>query len=126
MRAASPTVSFSLCRLSLATTNITSRFLGHARVTRLAAAYLLFAIALVMVPNADIPETSFNEANTPTNEFVVEKGASAWEHRSSVIVPVPRIFAQPRRTSGRGILPVYTGQLTDSRTFRDLFCSLLC
>jgi hypothetical protein len=125
MRAASPTVSFSLCRLSSATTSIESRLLRYAGATRLAAAYLLFTLALVMVPKADIPETLFDEANTPTNEFVVEKAASAWEHRSSVIAPVPRIFARPR-TGVRGILPIYAGRLTNSRTFRELFCSLLC
>jgi hypothetical protein len=125
MRAASPTVSFSLCRLSSATTSIESRLLRLAGATRLAAAYLLFTVALVMVPmpKADIPETLFDEANT--NEFVVEKAASAWEHRSSVIAPVPRIFAQPR-TGVPGILPVYAGRLTNSRTFRELISSLLC
>jgi hypothetical protein len=125
MRAASPTFSFSLCRLSSAATSIESRLLRYAGATRLAAAYLLFTVALVMVPKADIPETLFDEANTPTNEFVVEKAASAWEHRSSVIAPVPRIFAWPR-TGVRGILPVYAGRLTNSRTFRELICSLLC
>jgi len=127
MRATSPTVSFSLCRLSSAPTSIESRLLRLAGATRLAAAYLLFTVALVMVPmpKADIPETLFDEANTPTNEIVVEKAAFAWEHRSSVISPVPRIFAQPR-TGVRGILPVYAGRLTNSRTSRELICSLLC
>ena len=119
MRAASPPVSFSLRSLSSA------MFLRHSRPTRLAIVYLLFTVALVMVPKADIPETLFDEANTPTNEIVVEKAASAWEHRSSVIAPVPRIFAQPR-TGVRGILPAYAGRLTNSRTFRELICSLLC
>jgi hypothetical protein len=126
MRAASPAVSISLCRLSSATRSIESRLLRYAGATRLAAAYLLFTLALVMVPKTDIPETLFDEANTPTNEFVVEKAASAWEHRSSVMAPpVPRIFAQPRTDVG-GILPVYAGWLTNSRTFRELICSLLC
>src|ERR1700739_3288011 len=125
MRAASPTVSFSLCRLSSAATSIESRLLRYAGAKRLAAAYLLFNVALLMVPKADIPETLFDEANTPTNEFVVEKAASGWEHRSSAIAPVPRIFSQPR-TGVRGILPVYAGRLTNSRTFRELICSLLC
>ena len=48
-------------------------FLRHARTVRLAAAYLLFTVALVMVPKADIPDTLFDEANTPTNEIVVQK-----------------------------------------------------
>ena len=125
MRAASLTVSFSLCGLSSATTSIESRLLRYAGATRLAAAYLLFTLALVMVPKTDIPETLFDEANTPTNEFVVEKAASAWEHRSSVIAPVPRIFAQPL-TDVRGILPVSAGRLTNSCTFREFICSLLC
>ena len=82
-------------------------------------------VALVMVPKADIPETLFDESNTPTNEFVVEKAAFACEHRWSVIAPVPRIFAQPR-TDVRRILLVYAGRLTNSGPFRELICSLLC
>jgi hypothetical protein len=54
-------------------------FLRHARAARLAAAYLLFTVALVIAPKADIPETPFDEANTPTNEIVVEKTASPSE-----------------------------------------------
>jgi hypothetical protein len=126
MRAASPPVSFSLSRLSSATRGIKSMFLRRARPTRLAAAYVLFTVALVMVPKADIPETLFDEANTPTHEILVEKAASSWEHRQSVTAFVPRIFAQPRKTPVRKILQVYAAQLTDSRTFRELFCSLLC
>jgi hypothetical protein len=97
----------------------------RARATRLAAGYLLFTIALLMVPQADIPETQFDEANTPTNE-IVEKAASSWEYRQSITGFVPRIFAQARRVSVRRILPVNAGRLTDSRTFRELFCTFLC
>ena len=126
MRAASPPVSFSLRRLSSATTGMKFMFLRHASPTRLAAAYVLFTVTLVMVPKADISETLFDEANTPTNEIVVEKAASSWEHRQSDPTFVPRIFAQPRRTSVRRISPVYAGRLTDSRTFQELFCTFLC
>ena len=101
-------------------------FLRHARETRLVTAYLLFVVALVMVPKADISETLFDEANIPINEIVVEKTASLCEPRQPCTAFVPRIFAQPRRTYFRRILPVYSGRLTDSRTFRELFCSLLC
>ena len=72
MRAASPPVSFSFRRLSSTTTGMKCMFLRHARPTRLAAACVLFTVALVMVPKADISETLFDEANTPTNEIVVE------------------------------------------------------
>jgi hypothetical protein len=99
-------------------------FLRHARTVRLAAAYLLFTVALVMVPKA--PDTLFDEANTPTNEIVVQKNASSSEYRQSGTAFVPKIFAQSPRISVRRILPVYAGQLTDSRRFLELFCFLLC
>ena len=115
-----------LTKGSLSSHGIKFMFVHQARETRLVSAYLLFMIALVMAPRADIPETLFDEANTPTNEIVVQKAASSWEDRQSVTAFVPRIFAQPRRTRVRRILPVYADRLTDSRTFRELFCSLLC
>jgi hypothetical protein len=101
-------------------------FLRRASPTRLAAAYILFTVTLVMVPKADISETLFDEANTPTNEIVVEKAASSWEPRQSDTAFVQRIFPQSRSTSVRRISPVYPGRLTDSRTFQELFCTFLC
>jgi len=101
-------------------------FLLRARATRLAAAYLLFTVTLLMVPKADIPETPFDEGNTQTNEMVVVKAASSLEYRQSVTVSVPIMFAQSRKISVLRILPVYTDQLTNSCRFQELFCSLLC
>jgi len=100
-------------------------FLRRASATRLAAVYLLFAVALLMVPKADIPETPFDEGNTQTNEMVVVKAASSLELRQSVTVSVP-MFVQPRKISVRRVSLVYTGQLTDSSRFQELLCSLLC
>lgn len=120
MRAASSSVSFSLRRFS------SVMFVRHARPTRLAVVYLLFTVALVLVPKADILETPFDEANTPTNEIVVEKAVSSWEPRQSDTAFGQGIFAQPRRTSIRRISPVYPSRLTDSRTFQELFCTFLC
>jgi hypothetical protein len=100
-------------------------FLRRARATRLAAAYLLFTVALLMVPKADIPETPFDEGNAQTNQMVVVKAASSLEYRQSVTVSVP-IIAQSRKISVLRISPVYTGQLTNSCRFQELFCSLLC
>ena len=117
--------SFSFVGLSLDTTGTKSMFLRRARATRLAAAYLLFAVALLMVPKADIPETPFDEGNTQTNEMVVVKAASPLEPRQPVTVSVP-MFVQSRKISVRRISPVYTGQLTDSCRFQELLCSLLC
>jgi len=101
-------------------------FLLRARATRLAAAYLLFTVTLLMVPKADIPETPFDEGNTQTNEMVVVKAASSLEYRQSVTVSVPIMFAQSQKISVLRILPVYTDQLTNSCRFQELFCSLLC
>jgi hypothetical protein len=101
-------------------------FFRNARPTRLAIVYLLFTVALVLVPKADILETPFDEANTPTNEMVVEKAASSWTLRQSFTAFALRVFAKARKISVRRILPVYAGRLTDSRTFRELFCTLLC
>jgi hypothetical protein len=126
MRAASPPVSFSLRRLPSAITGIKFMFLRRARPTRLAAAYVLFTVALVMAPKADISETLFDEANAPTNEIVVEKTASLCEPRQPVTAFAPKQFVQCQRVSVHRILPVYAKLLTDSRTFRELFCSLLC
>ena len=101
-------------------------FVRRARATRLAAVYLLFTVALLMVPKADIPETPFDEGNTQTNEMVVVKAASSLEYRQSVTVSVPIMFAQSRKISVLRISPVYKVQLTNSCRFQELFCSLLC
>ena len=101
-------------------------FLHHARVDQVAAAYLLFTVALLMVPKADVPETPFDEGSTQTNEMVVVKAAFSLERSQSVTAPVPAVVAQSRKIGVRGILPVYAGQLTDCRALRELCCTLLC
>ena len=125
MRAAFPPVSFSVWRLSSATTSSKSVFLRHQSATRLAATCLLFTLAMMMVPKADISETLFDEANTPTNEIVVEKTTSLCEPRQTVTAFATKKFAW-QRVDVHKILPVYAKLLTDSRTFRELFCCFLC
>jgi hypothetical protein len=100
--------------------------LRHSRVTRVATAYLVLTVALVMLPKADIPETLFDEANTPTNEMVVEKAACSLQSLQTVTRFVPWVFAQVRITNIHRISPIYVSRLTDSRTFREMFCFLLC
>src|SRR4029079_10844980 len=90
MRATFPPLSFSVWRLLSATTSSKSVFLRHQRATRLAATCLLFTLAMMMVPRASILETPFDEANTPTNEIVVEKTASLCEAREPVTVFAPK------------------------------------
>jgi hypothetical protein len=120
MKAASQPVSFFLRSVCSA------MFLRHVRRTRLAVVSLLFTVALTLVPKADIVETPFDEANTPTNEIVVEKTASLCEPRQPATACAPKKLDQPQRVSVHRILPVYAKLLTDSRTFRELFCFFLC
>jgi hypothetical protein len=98
----------------------------RATTTRFAVAYLLFTVAAVMVPKADIQETPFDEANIPTNEMVVEKAASSWEYRQSVTALIPTTFVQERTISVRSFSLIHTVRLTDSRTLRELFCCFRC
>ena len=109
MRAAFPPVSFSVWRLSSATTSSKSVFLRHQSATRLAATCLLFTLAMMMVPKADISETLFDEANTPTNEIVVEKLLlyANLDSRS------PRL-CQKKLRSGRGCVSTGSHRFTQS------------
>ena len=102
-------------------------FLRGSGATRLAVVYyLLFGVALLVLPKGDVPETPFDESNTPTNEMVVEVASSSLDHRQSVTASVPMTFAQSRKIRIRGVSPVYAGQLTDSFRFQELFPSLRC
>ena len=105
---------------------VKSMFLLHSRTTRLLAAYALFTVALVIVPKANVPETLFDEANTPTNEMVVDNAASSRETQQPLTAFAPRISPHSRRITVRRIVLVYEGRLTDSRTVRKILCSLLC
>jgi len=101
-------------------------FLRRAKATRLVSVYLLFTVSLLMVPKADIPETPFDEANTPTNEMVIVKAASLPEYTRAIIASVTAMFAESRKIPVAEFSLVYAGQLTDARRFQELFCSLLC
>ena len=102
-------------------------FLGDVRAARFAAAHLLiFTAALVlMARKVGVLETQFDEANTSTNEFVVQKSDSSLKSRrlDTAIIPVSTLV---QRLSVGRIVPVYAGQSTDSHKFRKPFCTLLC
>jgi hypothetical protein len=98
-------------------------FLRRVRAIRLAAVYLLFTVALLMVPKADNPETPFDECNTQTNEMVVVRAAPSREYRPPATTFGLSILVQPWRISVRRVLPVFVGRFTDSRVFRE---TLLC
>lgn len=101
-------------------------FFRQAMSNRLAAVCIVFTIALAIAPQVDIPETPFDEANTPTNEMVVEKTSASRPNLPSIRAVVPRMIAQPPRIDVDRIFPIFPDRLADSRTFRELFCTFLC
>src|SRR5271169_7052645 len=70
------------------------------RVRLKAASLLAISVFLVLlvVPTIDLPETNFDEANTPTNEMVVQDQFSCLKCISWLKAFVPRIFTYTRRT----------------------------
>jgi hypothetical protein len=104
-------------------------FLRHARPARFAAAFLLLftATLVLMAPKVNAPETPFDEASTVTNEIVIQTDdVSSENQRSHTATSVPKIFAESRMINVRRVLPVYAGQLSDSRRAQQLLCTLLC
>ena len=57
-------------------------------------------LVLLVLPAIDVPETNFDEANTPTNEMVVQKQSDSVVCRASLKAAVPRIFVHTRKTQG--------------------------
>jgi hypothetical protein len=100
--------------------------LPHKRTVRLLVGYLLFVVAFEMLPKADIPETLFDEANTPTNEMVVQEAVSSREHIDLDREFWPRVLADSLRVSVRRISRTYVGQLTDRHRLQELLCTFLC
>jgi hypothetical protein len=100
--------------------------LSHVSATRLGVAYLVVTIALAFLPKEDIPETQFDEANTPTNEMVVENTTRSWECPPPITSVTPSILAKARRTSVHLMWPHEVGCFTNSPAFQELFCTFLC
>jgi len=100
-------------------------FRNDAAANRLAV-YLFFMVLLVLVPKADVPDTPFDEASTPTNEMVVEKAAPSTLYGPLIAAYVPRMFAPVQSIGISRVVPLCTRRLIDSRSFRKLLCTLLC
>jgi hypothetical protein len=101
-------------------------FMHRSRAARFTAAYLLFTVTLLMVRKTDSSETLFDETNSPTNENDSREccdfiGISQGRHN---------VYAKNICTAAEDQCPQnfasLRGRLTDSRTSRELFCSLLC
>jgi hypothetical protein len=97
--------------------------------TRLKAASLVvITVLLVMsaLPAIDVPETNFDEANTPTNEMVVQAQAACLRCVSSLKAFVPRIFAHTRKTQVSNTRSVPLAELTYSPYSQELLCTIRC
>jgi hypothetical protein len=90
---------------------------------RLLAASLFALIAVVAVsalPKVDIPETAFDETNTPTIQAVVITKTASPKSISSGAVLAPILFARTCKAQARIISPAYTNQSSDSHRFNPL------
>jgi hypothetical protein len=90
----------------------------------------LFAIsgflALLVVPAIDLPETNFDEANTPTNDMVVQEQSDCLGCTSSLKGFVPRLFAHMRKTRMSNTPSVRPAELSYSPYSQELRCTLRC
>ena len=96
--------------------------------TRLKAASLVVITVLLVtfaLPAIDDPETNFDEANTPTNEMVVQEQAACSRCVSSLKAFVPRI-AHTRKTQVSNTPSVPLAELTYSPYSQELLCTIRC
>ena len=97
--------------------------------TRLKATSL-FAISaflvLLVLPAIDLPETNFDEANTPTNEMVVQEHSACLGCTSSLKAFAPRLFAHTRKTRVSNTPSVRPAELSFSPYSQELLCTLRC
>ena len=90
----------------------------------------LFAISaflvLLVLPAVDLPETTFDEANTPTNEMVVQEESACVMCVSSLKASVPRIFVRTRKTRVSKAPSLYPAESDYSRCSPALLRKLRC
>jgi hypothetical protein len=97
--------------------------------TRLKAASI-FAVSvflvLLVLPAIDLPETNFDEANTATNEMVVQEPSTTSECASSLKTFVPRIFVRTRKTRVSNAPSLDPAELSHPPCSSELLCTLRC
>jgi hypothetical protein len=72
--------------------------LARARLKGASLVAISAFLALLVLPAVDLPETKFDEANTPTNEMVLQERFTCFRCTSSLKEFVPGIFARTCRT----------------------------
>jgi hypothetical protein len=102
---------------------------------RLRVISFLAVIALLAgltLPKVDVPQTRFDEANTPTNEILLQRAVPSREQtqfREQTqlgTASVARLLADAHEICPRMKPAVSVGQLSDSRTHLEILCTFLC
>ena len=94
---------------------------------RAVSLFALIAVAAALVlPKIDLPETAFNETETPNIQTAVTTEAASSKCISSGAVSAPIPFAQTCDAQVRIVSPAYTTQSSDSREFQKLLSTLRC
>jgi hypothetical protein len=83
-------------------------------------------LLLLVLPAVDFPETNFDEANTPTNEMVVQERSVCSVCMLSFKAVVPPLFVHTRRTRESNLDLNRPAALTDSLYPQELLCTLRC
>jgi hypothetical protein len=88
-------------------------------LSRLRAGSLFVLIAVVAVstlPKIDLPETVFDETDSPTIQTILTSKASSFQQCSPLRAAiVPMAFAGMAKARVRNISPVYAAQSSESR-----------
>jgi len=89
-------------------------------LSRLWAVSLFASIAVIAVstlPKIDLPETAFDETDSPTIQTILTSKASSFQQQCSPLreAIVPMALAGMARARVRNISPVYAAQSSESR-----------
>jgi hypothetical protein len=87
---------------------------------------MIVFLVLLVLPAVDLPETNFDEANTPTNEMVAQRPCPSSESILSLKAFVSGIFVHTRKTRVSNARPLDPPELTYSLRLSELFRTLRC
>ena len=77
---------------------------------------LIAVVAMSTLPKVDLPETAFDERDSPTIQTILTSKASSFQQCSPLgAAIVPMAFAGMAKARVRNISPVYAAQSSESR-----------
>lgn len=77
---------------------------------------LLAVVAVLTLPKIDLPETAFDETDSPTIQTILTSMAGSFQQCSPLgAAIVPMAHAGMAKAKGRNISPVYAAQSSESR-----------